>query len=51
MKTIKLRGPRNTWILYVGYVGKWGDRLRLVRLNRKLRDVTGGWTLWKGPRP
>ena len=50
-RTIRLNGPRNRWFIYVGFVGKWGDHLRVVRLNKKLRDVTGGWTLIKGPRP
>ena len=51
MRTLKIKGPRNTWIVYLGFVGKWGDHVRLVRLNRARRVATGGWTLWKGPRP
>lgn len=50
-RTITLNGPRNRWLIYIGFLGKWGDHLRIVRLNKRLRDVTGGWTLIKGPRP
>ena len=42
---------RHRWIVYVGFKGKWGDYLRIVRLDTATRDVTGGWTLIKGPRP
>jgi len=50
-RTIRIRTPRHRWFVYIGHSGKWGDRLRIVRLNIRERDVTGGWTLIKGPRP